>query len=206
MNREELLSFLRDKGFSNQVVEAFSKVKRESFAPERLSTYAYEDIPIPVGDGSTISQPSTMAFILDLLELSPGMKVLEIGSGSGYALALISGIIRDGKVFGIELQKDIAIKSKRNLSQYNNISVLILDGSKGIPDQAPFDRILISATSPNRDIINSLLPQLKENGIIIAPVETSLIKIKKLPEGKTEENEFHGFIFVPLISDKDEKK
>lgn len=196
MNKDELLASLRKKGFSEEIVAAFQKVKREDFVPQHLVGYAYEDMALPVMDGSTLSQPSTVAFMLNLLEPKEDSKVLEIGSGSGYALALLSEIVSKGKVYGIEIIQELGVKSRDYLKDKSNVEILIRDGSKGLPEFAPFDRILISAASSG--IPRHLLPQLGENGILVAAVKNSIFQIKKTPSGVLEK-EFPGFAFVPLV-------
>lgn len=196
MNKDELLASLRKKGYSDAVVEAFSKVKREDFVPEHLVGYAYEDLSLPVMDGSTLSQPSTVAFMLDLLDIRNGQKVLEIGSGSGYALALLSEISSKGKVYGIEIIQELGVKSHDYLKDKTNVQILIRDGSKGLPEFAPFDRILISASS--KEIPRHLLSQMTEDGILVAAVKNSIFQIKKTSSGVVEK-EFPGFAFVPLV-------
>lgn len=195
-----MIAVLKAKGFPEYIINAFAKINREDFVPESLVTYTYEDMALPVEDGSTISQPSTVAFMLMLLEPKQGQKILEIGSGSGYALALLSEIIKEGKIYGIELIQRLAVKSKNLLQRDSNIEILNRDGSKGLPEFAPFDRILISASCP--EIPYYLLNQLKDNGIIVAAVKQSIIQIKR--EGdKFIVKEFPGFAFVPLIKGPD---
>ena len=111
MNKQELLKRLKAFGFSKQILDAFSKVKREDFVFEKLEKETYEDTPLPIGHGQTISQPYTIAVMLSEIELKKGQKVLEVGSGSGYVLALISEIVREkGKVFGIEIISELVAK------------------------------------------------------------------------------------------------
>jgi protein-L-isoaspartate(D-aspartate) O-methyltransferase len=198
MNKDELLASLRRKGFSEQIVSAFQKVRREDFVPEHLVGYAYEDMALPVMDGSTLSQPSTIAFMLNLLDLNEDSRVLEIGSGSGYALALLAEIVPRGKVYGLEILKELGVKSKEYLKDKKNVEVVIRNGSNGLPEFAPFDRILISASCP--EVPRHLLSQLADNGILVAAVKQSIFQIKKSSEGTTEK-EFPGFAFVPLVAD-----
>jgi protein-L-isoaspartate(D-aspartate) O-methyltransferase len=200
MKKQDLLDSLGKKGFPNEIVKSFDNVRREDFIPEGLEHYAYEDLALPLGDGSTISQPYTIAFMLSLLELKQGQKILEIGSGSGYVLALISEAIKDGKVYGIEINKTLAIKSKKQLENYPTIQIFNRSGFSGLPDLAPFDRILISASCPDMRVPYNLLEQLKDDGILVAPIKTSIFKIKKTPE-KTIKEEHPGFTFVPLRED-----
>jgi len=202
MDKRELLQNLKKQGFVEKIIEAFSKTKRESFIKHDLQNFAYEDIALPIGEGETISQPSTIAFMLSLLRFHENQKVMEVGSGCGYVLALISEIVgRNGKVFGLEVSKKLAEKSRENLKGYRNVSVFNKNGKYGLAREAPFDRILISAALEK--IPDILLNQLKEEGIIVAPIgpiqmqiltsirkhENHLFVLKRLP----------GFIFVPFI-------
>lgn len=195
MNKSELIDSLKQKGFSEQIVGAFERVKREDFIPEKFAAYAYEDLALPLDDGSTISQPYTIALMLSLLELKHGQKILEIGSGSGYVLALMSEIVKDGKIYGIELNKKLAIKSKSILEKDSNIQILNRDGSDGLPEFAPFDRILISASFSSMP--KHLFEQLAEGGTMVAAVNQSIFQIKK-EAGKISQKEFPGFVFVPI--------
>ena len=195
MDKSELLAGLKAMGYSESIVYAFSRVKREDFVPERFVSYSYDDIAIPLEDGSTISQPKTTALMLSLLELKQEQKILEIGSGSGYVLALISEIIKSGKIYGIELNKRLAVNSKTLLQNDSNIEVLSRNGFLGLPEKAPFDRILISAAA--EEIPKHLYSQLNDSGIIVAAVKQSIFQIKK-QNGVITEKEFPGFVFVPL--------
>ena len=203
MNQKQfLLKDLKQHGFSKQTLSAFEKVKREDFIPENLKERAYEDAALPLGFGQTISQPYTIATMLSLLELKPGFKVLEIGSGCGYVLALISKIVgKNGKVFGIEIIKSLFDSSRKNLKNYENVKIYAGDGKSGLSKYAPFDRILISAASDK--ISKKLIEQLKEKGIIVAPLgnryEQSLMAFKKINRGLQLKKEIPGFIFVPLV-------
>lgn len=198
MNKDELLASLKKKGFSESIIRAFEKVKREDFVPEHLIGYAYEDIALPVMAGSTLSQPSTIGFMLDLLDVKDNRKVLEIGSGSGYVLALLAEMNPSGKVYGIELLKELAVKSMKYLEIKKNVEVVIRNGSGGLPEHAPYDRILISASC--QEVPRHLLSQLTDEGILVAAVKQSIIQIKK-SAGQTIEKEFPGFAFVPLVSE-----
>ena len=197
-SKQLLIESLKKKGYSESIISAFEKVKRENFVPEHLKSYAYEDIALPIESGSTISQPSTIAFMLSLLDLHYGQKVLEIGSGSGYVLSLISEIIKSGKIYGLEINKRLAIKSKELLSKDSNIEIFNKSGSLGFSSLAPFDRIIVSASFSDLRIPLSLLEQLSPNGILIAPVKSSIFKIIKNSDGKLIKEEFQGFVFVPF--------
>jgi len=204
MNKTQLLESLRKKGFSKKIISAFEKVKRENFIPRQLNSRAYEDTALPIGHGQTISQPYTIAVMLSLLNLEKGQKVLEIGSGSGYVLALLSEILgKNGEVFGIELIKELAEKSINSLEQYKNIRVYIKNGASGLKEQAPFDRILISAGGES--VPEKVLWQLKDKGILVAPVgpryEQSLIVIQRKKDKFITKKQIPGFVFVRFVED-----
>ncbi len=197
-----LLQGLRRKGFSPEILNAFSKVKRGNFIPEKLRGLAYLDEALPIGEGQTISQPYTIATMLSFLNLKKGQKILEVGSGCGYVLALLSEIVgKHGNVFGIEKIKELADKSKKNTKNLKNVRIYNKNGRFGLGKKSPFDRILISASCS--EIPKPLISQLKKNGILVAPIgnkfNQSLVSFQKI-NGKLKiiEN-FQGFIFVPLV-------
>ena len=231
MNKSQLLQSLKQRGFSKEILNAFLKVKRESFVPEKIRTHAYEDTALPIGRGQTISQPYTIAMMLSLLKLKEGQKVLEAGSGCGYVLALISEIVGSrGRVFGIEIIKELVENSRKNLKNYKNIKVYNKNGTDGLSKEEiatfvggnekrrrsgirgksaretagslAFDRILISAACEK--IPEKLLSQLKDKGIIVAPVglyEQSLVAVQKKKNKFIIKEKIPGFVFVPFISD-----
>ncbi len=197
-----LLQGLKQKGFSDEILNAFSKVKREDFIPEKLRGSAYEDNALPIGKGQTISQPYTIATMLSLLNLKKNQRVLEVGSGCGYVLALLSEIVgKNGMVFGIEIIRELAEISVKNLSGCKNVDVYNKNGNFGLKEKAPFDRILISAQSEK--IPEKLAEQLKEKGIIVAPIgnkfNQSLVSFQKINGRIKIIGNFPGFIFVPLV-------
>jgi len=195
MNKSQLIENLKAQGFSKEITEAFSKVQRENFIPKKLRLLAYEDTALPLEKGATISQPTTIAFMLTLLEPKPKQKILEIGSGCGYVLALLSNISQQSKLYGIEIIQELAKKSKTYLKNYKNITIFSQDGSNGLPAKSPFDRILISASA--KTLPKHLYKQLSPNGILVTPVNNSIYQIKK-QDNKITEREYPGFIFVPL--------
>ena len=198
MDKKQLLQSLKQRGFSEEILKSFSEVKRENFIPKSLKDMAYEDVALPIGGGQTISQPYTIAVMFSLLELKKWQKVLEVGSGCGYVLALISKIVMNNEmVFGIERVKELAEKSEKNLEEYENVKVYNKNGFFGLPKQAPFDRIIISASC--REIPEKLIAQVKNNGIIVAPVGESLISYKKVNNKLKIKKEIPGFAFVPFI-------
>jgi protein-L-isoaspartate(D-aspartate) O-methyltransferase len=202
MTRENLLEKLKFMHFSDKILGAFADVKRENFVPENFKHLAYKDIALHIGQNQTISQPSTIAIMLSLLDVQEGQKVLEVGSGCGYVLALISKIVgSSGKIFGIEVIEELAEQSKKNLKAYENIEVHNRNGKFGLPKEAPFDRILISAAL--EEIPKNISIQLKEGGILVAPVgnkrHQSLITIQKKQDKFIVLNKNPGFVFVPFV-------
>ena len=200
MDKSQLLQSLKKKGFSDKILNAFSNVKRESFIPKQLKNIAYEDNALPIGNGQTISQPYTIAIMLQMLNLKPRQKVLEIGSGCGYVLALISKITKS-EVYGIEIIKELAEKSKQNLKDYPNISVYNRNGEEGLKEYAPFNRILISAAI--KEIPKTILNQLEDKGVLVAPIGSNhsqdLIAIQRKNNSFIEKQRIHGFVFVPFV-------
>jgi len=202
MQKRQLLSSLTQRGFSKKILNAFSKIPRENFIPLQLKSRAYEDTALPIGQGQTISQPYTIAMMLSMLNVKKGQKVLEIGSGCGYVLALLSEIVgKSGKVFGIEIVKELAENSKRNLRGFKNIKVFNKNGADGLKEHAPFNRILISAAC--EQVPKNLLEQLQEKGILVAPVGPkylqSLVTVQRLGKKFIVKKEIPGFVFVPFI-------
>lgn len=185
-----------------KVIEAFKKTPREEFLKPEHKEEAYGDYALSIGEGQTISQPTTVMLMTEALELKDSHKVLEVGSGSGYQAAIISKIIGNkGKVISTEIIPKLAEFAKNNIEKLKikNIEIIRHDGSKGYAKQAPYDRIIVTAASP--EIPKPLIKQLKENGIIIIPVgnlvEQIMIKgIKK--GGRLIKEEIGQFMFVPL--------
>lgn len=200
MNRNELMANLKAKGFSEQIVAAFSEVDRMKFVPEEFFQYAYEDSALPIDEGRTISQPSTIAFMVELLEPQRGQKILEIGSGTGYSLALLNAIVKEGEIYGVDIKETAVAEAQKRLVDKINIKVFHRNGAHGLPEYAPFDRILVSAYCPDIETINNLLSQLKDNGILVVPIKDTLTQIKKI-NNNLEKHEFPGFAFVPLVSE-----
>lgn len=198
--RNQLINLLIREGIiNNQVLEAIKKIPRHHFVPKEYLKEAYENHPLPIGKGQTISQPYTVAFMLEALELKPGQKVLEIGTGSGYNAALIAELIKPGKLYTAEIYQTLIKKAKSILKKYSNIKVIKTDGSQGYQKEAPYDRIISTAAGP--EIPKPWLAQLKEEGLIIAPIGTRfnqiVIKAKKI-KNKLKKQELGYFQFVPL--------
>ena len=200
MNKEQLLNELRTHHFPEKIINAFKKVPREDFIPAHKKEFAYENHALPIGYEQTISQPYTIAVMLDMLDLKKGQKVLEVGSGCGYVLALISEITKS-KVYGVEVVKELARKSKKNLKNYN-VEVYNRNGKKGLKEKSPFEGILISAAC--KKIPKTLLNQLADNGILVAPVgpgkECTMTEIQR--QGKKfikKELSYPKFGFVKFV-------
>jgi protein-L-isoaspartate(D-aspartate) O-methyltransferase len=189
---------------TDRIIDAFSKIKRIDFVPSDLESAAQANIPLPIGQGQTISQPLTVAFMLELLRPMPGDKVLDIGSGSGWTTALLSHIVGEkGRVIGIESIKGIRDFGVNNISKYNFISkgrakIIHTDGSHGYINEKPYDRILVSAAA--EEIPNDLKKQLAIGGRMVIPVKDSIWLIERKSAKNFHEEEHPGFVFVPLIS------
>jgi len=185
------------------LIEAFKKVDRYDFVIDYLKNDAYLNNPLGIGFGQTISQPLTVAFMLELLQPQEGNRILDIGSGSGWQMALLSEIVGvKGKVFGIEIISELYEFGKNNLKHYDyqqkGIAELILgDGSHGLSDKAPFDRIISAAAT--EELMEEWKRQLKVGGRIVWPMKESLWLGIKKSETEFEIKEFPGFLFVPLV-------
>jgi len=192
---------------SKPIIDAFLKVRREEFFLENMKNLSYIDSAFPIGYGQTISQPSTIAAMLELLDAKPNQKVLEVGAGSGYVLALLSEIVgKNGRVIGIERVPELAKRANHTLKNlgYKNIDVVLSDGSKGLKNEAPFDRILVSAACPK--VPDELIKQLAPGGRIVAPVGSRWMQQMQVIEKDLQENtkSFFApgyFVFVPLVCD-----
>ncbi|WP_292518630.1 protein-L-isoaspartate(D-aspartate) O-methyltransferase [Methanoculleus sp.] len=200
--REEMVEFqVRARGVRDpRVLAAMEKIPRHFFVPKGFERSAYEDRPLPIGEGQTISQPYIVALMTEQLELAPQDRVLEIGTGSGYQAALLAELA--GRVISIERLSDLADKARENLARagVTGVTVVVGDGTQGYPPEAPYDAIIITAASPS--IPQPLIDQLAEGGRLIAPVGPrdcqDLIKLVKR-EGRVEEIPLGGVCFVPLI-------
>lgn len=194
--------YIKPFGVTDQkVISAFLNVPRHEFVPKGYQSEAYFDAALPIGEGQTISQPSLVAQMTQLLELKGGEKVLEIGTGSGYQTAILSHLATE--VYTVEIVQSLAKKAQRILKKLNctNVYVSVANGSLGLPQKAPFDAIIVTAGAVK--IPRQLIDQLKENGRIVIPVGTEtysqklLLGVKK--KGKLETREIELVAFVPLI-------
>lgn len=201
MEKDQLITLLISRGYSDKIISAFKNISREIFIPENLSAFSYEDIPLKIESGSLLPKPTISAFILHLLDLEKDFSnFLEIGSGTGYTLALVSEISPSARLFGLEINQRLAIKSKSILENNQNIKIFNRSGFSGLPEKAPFDRILISASCNDLSFPERLLDQLSENGVLVVPIKSSLFQIKK-ENGIITEKEFPGFSFPRMLED-----
>lgn len=189
------------------LVQAFIKVDRAKFVPPEAKSQAYADTALAIGFGSTISQPSTVAFMLELLQPRPGQKILEVGTGSGYKTALLSEVVgHKGKVYSMEIKTELEGLAKRNMASYNfqNIELIIGDGSQGLKDQVPFDRIIVAAAA--RRFPEELREQLAVGGRMVLPIGSEdtqdIMVILRLSDNEYDEERYPGFTFVPLTQDE----
>jgi protein-L-isoaspartate(D-aspartate) O-methyltransferase len=202
--KESLISHLKRGGYlqSRRVEQSIRKIPRENFLPDTLKPFAYSDHPLPIGSGQTISAPHMVAIMTELLETKRTDRVLEIGTGSGYQAAILSPLVR--KVYSLEFYPELASQAKKNLSRtgIKNVEVIPTDGSKGLPAHAPYDKIIVTC-SIHQEIFESLGKQLKEGGIIVAPVGEAygiqMLTTGRRTRGKLETKEYFGCVFVPLM-------
>lgn len=198
-----LVEQLMGRGIADQaVLNAMREVPREAFVVPEMTPFAYEDSPLPIEEGQTISQPYIVAYMIEALELTGYERVLEIGTGSGYAAAVLSRVA--AKVFTVERIKRLAQKARKLLQEleYENIDVMEGDGSLGWRENAPYDAIVVAAGAP--DVPGELIVQLAPGGRLVIPVGPSpqmqtLVRMRKLEGGQTVREELCGVRFVPLI-------
>ena len=214
--RKRLVEFLRSSGYirSERVERAMLRVPREEFVPEDLKSLAYIDRPLPIGWDQTISAPSIVAYMTELLDARIGDKVLEVGTGSGYQAAVLAEVVapsdepreRWGHVYSIERIPELAEFARRNLERTgyaDRVTVVVGDGSRGYEPEAPFDRIIVTAAAPK--IPEPLVEQLKPGGRLVIPVgprfAQELVVVEKDPSGNVRVRRDLEVIFVPLVGD-----
>jgi protein-L-isoaspartate(D-aspartate) O-methyltransferase len=202
LRKKELLEAMRGR-IDDRVIKAMYEVPREFFVPQYLVDHAYDDTPLPIGYGQTISAPHMVAIMCDILDLHSGMNVLEVGGGCGYHAAVMARIIGpEGRVFCVERIPELVDMANQNLKKagISNVSVVQGDGSIGLSDHAPYDRISVAATAPS--IPEPLKAQLKKGGKLVIPVgsgyqELFLVTRKN---GYTIEEKM-AVVFVPLLGE-----
>ena len=204
--RQNLVQVLKDKGITDvHVLDAIGTVPRHFFLESMFVEFAYQDKAFPIGSGQTISQPFTVAMQSQLLNVTKGMKVLEIGTGSGYQACILAQM--GAKVFTIERQRNLYMKTKPFLAEFPyNIKTFLGDGNKGLPTFAPFDRVLITAAAP--EIPQALVDQLKTGGIMVIPLNDEMdaskqimLRLTKQPDDTMLREEFGDCRFVPMLKD-----
>lgn len=185
-----------------RVLDAFKNVPRHVFVPEKAREFSYQDRPLPIGEGQTISQPYIVALMTELLDVQPGIKVLEIGTGSGYQAAVLAYL--GAQVYSLEVKEELAQRAKQILDSLGyEVKVKVADGSLGWGENAPYDRIIVTAASPG--ISPCWQEQLRVGGKMVIPLGSSfqqdLTLVEKNSQGKVERNTVCGCIFVPLVGE-----
>jgi len=206
---ENLIQNLIDEGYlkSTRIIDAFRKIKREDFLPDDLKSAAAQNNPLPLSHGQTISQPLTVAFMLELLEPKTGQIILDVGSGSGWQTALLAEIVgAQGKIIAIERIPDLMKLCKSNVSKYEfqNVEFICGDGTRGYEKNSPYDKIIVAAAA-EIGIPDILLWQLKIGGRLVIPVgkyEQDMVVVNKVTNDDYNEKRYPGFQFVPLVPKK----
>lgn len=200
--RRNLVEELRNKGIRDEnVLKAINNVPRHVFLDSSFLEFAYQDKAFPIGSGQTISQPFTVAFQTSLLEIQKNMKVLEIGTGSGYQACILAEM--GAKVFSIERQRKLYTRTKSFLAEFPyHIKTFLGDGNKGLPTYGPFDRVIITAAAP--EIPQSLVDQLKVGGMMVIPLSENegsqtMLRLTKQEDGSMKRETYGDFRFVPML-------
>jgi len=201
--KQQLLQFWKTMGVDEKLLQVFRKIPRENFIPPQLQAHAYDDHPLPTIRNQSISQPSTVMIMLKALDLQPGEKVFEVGAGVGYQAAIMAHLVgKKGKIITSEVIPELVQFARSHLQELNLSQVLVLegDGAEGHERGAPYDKIIITAACPS--IPQPLIGQLKESGLIVAPVgdlqSQTMVKATKV-NGKLELEFLGDFVFVPLM-------
>ncbi len=196
-SNRELVKHLIDRGVlkTESIIEAFLKVDRADFVREGFLDSAYGDFPLPIGEGQTISQPYTVAFMLELLQPKKDSRILDVGCGSCWTTALLATIANNGRVIGVEIVKELVEFCKSNLAKYNFDNIEIFHGDKLPPNDGKFDKILVSAAA--KELPEELVDALEDGGTMVIPVGSSIYKVDKSDSNLLIE-EHYGFAFVEL--------
>lgn len=207
MDAKYTASYTGRAAFDERVMQAMHDVDREQFVSGYYKQQAYENGPLPIGNGQTISQPYIVALMTDLLDLTAESVVLEVGTGSGYQAAILGKLVK--RVYSVERIAELARTSAQRLKQlgYDNIEIRCENGYYGWKERAPFDAIIVTAAAP--DIPQDLIEQLKPGGRMVIPVglpysSQELMLVTKDEHGKTATKSVLGVVFVPLVTDKDD--
>lgn len=200
-NTHQLVEHLirTDMLHATSIISAFKTINRKDFVGCNNLAEVYEDHPLSIGYDATISQPSTVAFMLEKLGAVPGDIVLDVGAGSGWTTALLATIVGEhGRVYGVEIVPELVQFGKDNLGKYGFKHATIEQATQelGLPSKAPFDRILVSAGTSEAP--KELLNQLKVGGTLVIPIGRAIWEIKKVSEDQSDITEYPGFVFVPL--------
>lgn len=185
------------------IINAFQGVDRADFVPLEMESFAYNDTALPIGYGQTISQPSVVAFMLELLQPRPGEKILDVGSGSCWQTALLAKIVGlKGRVVAIERLPEVYAMGKSNLEKYGfaNTELILGDGTVAVRPEGHFDKIIAAASG--NDIPQAFESQLKIGGVMVLPIRESIFSVKKTSATQFDRTEYPGFVFVPLIKDQ----
>lgn len=204
--RKKLVDIVKGKGITDEaVLEAINKIPRHFFLDSAFDEVAYEDRAFPIGEGQTISQPYTVAYQTQLLDIKKFEKVLEIGTGSAYQAVVLAEM--GAQVFTIERQKKLYEQNKSFalLKKYPSIKMFYGDGYEGLPTYGPFDKVIITAAAP--EVPKKLIDQLKAGGMMVIPLGAGevqqMMRITKLPSGALKEEVFDNFSFVPMLGGKE---
>jgi len=203
MTNNDLVNHLVGIGILNDpsIKQAFLEVDRIHFMKEDEKDFTYTDVALPIGYNQTISQPYTVAFMFELLKSEKGDRILDVGSGSGWTTAMLAKLVgSSGKVIGVERIPELVEFGKNNLNKFflaNAEIVQAKQGGLGLPEESPFDKILVSASAT--EVPKELLEQIRPGGVMVLPVRDSILKITKTESNEILEEKYHGFAFVPLI-------
>lgn len=206
---DQYIQPLIDQGYlkSTRIINAFKKIKRADFLPAELQDQAHVNHPLPIGYNQTISQPLTVAFMLELLGVKSGDKVLDVGSGSGWQTALLAELVGpSGRIIAIERIPELMEFGRKNVGKYGylNVEFVCTDATGGYKNEAPYDRIIVAAAAED-NIPEKFYQELSKNGRLVIPVgkhEQDIVVIDKSAANNFQEQRFPGFQFVPLVPNR----